>query len=699
MKKFFPLMHLQLVLPVLLGGTHYLLPAQQVVSDFDQIPELLESLSLDAESSADDSAFPLESLSGSLERYLENPLNLNIANEEQLAELGLLSTIQLAAVINHRVQYGDLLSVYELQSVRSFETGDIERLIPFITVGSAAERSRAPWTQQLFGGTRQLILRYSSVIEDPEGYTRPDSLRGYLGNRASIQVRYRYNFGNRISYGFTAEKDPGEAWFGSYQPRGFDFYSAHFYTRDLGRLRDLCVGDYELRIGQGLVWWSGFGFRKSATPMEVQKTGRPLGPYSSINENRFLRGAAARLRMGPVELTLFGSYKSLDANPTESGDSVNTTPETITAFIDDGLHRTENELQKKDVTKETIAGANFSFQYRKVRVGLMASHIRYNLALNLADLPYNRYSFSDNNLSNASLHYSGNWHNISFFGETALSGNGSFALLNGMLASLHPRMDLSVVHRHFDKAYHALYAAPFGEQIVGRNERGLYLGIALRPARAFTLNAYADIYSHPWLRFSADGPSRGRDYLVQLGWSPSRNTLLYLRARHEIKEENAPDNETELDILTDFRRTSLRINLSAKLSPEIKVQSRVEGVWTDHGNQTPESGLLIFQDIQWSPERLPFVLTARYALFDAESFDARIYSFENDVLYAFSIPFFSDRGSRYYLLARFKISRWLDVYTRFARTGYSNRESTGTDLDLIEEPHRSEIKILLRLKW
>jgi len=701
-------------------GTHALqaqtAPSDNIEQTFNQ------SLDQAAEFSEAATESALEMLSQVLDLLAQQPLDLNRsepADWQPLVLAGLLSEPQLAELLEHRQRFGQYLSPYELQTLPRMDLATLRQLLPLVTVGRAAERSQAPWARQWFGGDSQLFLRATAVLETPEGYRRPDSLPGYAGDRSKLYLRYQYNFGNRIRYGFTAEKDPGEGLFGTAQPRGFDFYSGHLYVRDIGVVKDLCLGDYEVGFGQGLVWGAGFGLRKNAAVIGGLRAGRPIGPYTSVGENRFLRGAAARIGLGTWEMTVFASHKAVDANPVAPPDNPDSlgisepeiepesveSPDEVTAFPDDGLHRTATEQAKKDAARETAVGAHLLLRRPTWKLGILATHLRYNSSLEASDQPYAQYNFQGNQLSHVSLHGSGTWRNLSFFGEAALSHNGGLAVIGGVMASLHPRMDLSVICRRYAPQYQSLYGSAFAEQSSARNERGAYFGVRLRPWSRITLDAYVDSYSHPWLRFSADAPSRGRDFLAQLAYAPSRNTLLYLRARHEVKEENAPATETALDYLVGQRRSSLRINLNARLSPEIRLQSRIEAVWAGTVQRplperdTTSTGLLLFQDLQWTPARWPFSLTLRYALFDAESFDARLYAFENDVLYSFSVPFFQDRGSRYYAVTRIRLARWLDLYLRYARTWYQNRESIGTGLDEIEAPHKSEVKAMLRLKW
>jgi hypothetical protein len=96
---------------------------------------------------------------------------------------------------------------------------------------------------------------------------------------------------------------------------------------------------------------------------------------------------------------------------------------------------------------------------------------------------------------------------------------------------------------------------------------------------------------------------------------------------------------------------------------------------------------------------VPISFTFRYLLFNVDDFNARIYVYENDVLYAYSIPAFQNRGSRYYLVARYTLSRNLDVYARYAQTIFDNVSIIGSGLEEINGNSRSEIKLSVRLKF
>ena len=77
------------------------------------------------------------------------------------------------------------------------------------------------------------------------------------------------------------------------------------------------------------------------------------------------------------------------------------------------------------------------------------------------------------------------------------------------------------------------------------------------------------------------------------------------------------------------------------------LKNRVEFVTYQKG-ELIEDGYMIYQDIKFSPEKIPLTLYFRYGIFDAP-YNARTYAYENDILYAFSIPGYYYEGFRTYV--------------------------------------------------
>ncbi len=108
---------------------------------------------------------------------------------------------------------------------------------------------------------------------------------------------------------------------------------------------------------------------------------------------------------------------------------------------------------------------------------------------------------------------------------------------------------------------------------------------------------------------------------------------------------------------------------------------------------------MIYQDIIYKPKNIPFSATMRYALFDTDDYDSRIYAFENDLLYEFSIPAFSNRGFRTYANLRYRVNRYLTAEFRVSKTYFNNRETVGSGLQEIDGNQRTDVKAQLRFKF
>jgi hypothetical protein len=69
-----------------------------------------------------------------LEYFKKHPLNVNEATEEELRFLHLLSELQIINFIRYKKIVGELIDIYELQSIPGWDIVTIRKLLPFITV-------------------------------------------------------------------------------------------------------------------------------------------------------------------------------------------------------------------------------------------------------------------------------------------------------------------------------------------------------------------------------------------------------------------------------------------------------------------------------------------------------------------------------------------------------------------------------------
>ncbi len=669
-------------------------------SDPDAFSDILEQVIQDLEMDGD---FDYDATYERLAGYIDHPADLNKDDLEDFVSMGLLTDGHLFALRSHIQSVGQLISIYELQSIPGFTSDIIRRIRPFVSVEGNLWDLRQPLKSILFQGDNQLAMRWSRTVQEQRGYT-PDEAGTprYLGDPNRLYLRYRHRNESRLSYGVTMEKDPGEEFFSGSNKHGFDFYSAHFFLNNYRQwMPRLAIGDYNISLGQGLIMHSGYGVGKSSFVTQIKKGGYAVRPFASVNEYDFLRGAAITVSPGAhTQLTLFASLRKRDANV--QIDSIELDGELIpdpsfSSLQLTGLHRTESEIADERQITHQIIGTSLQHRGKNLRGSLNAVYNHLSSPFQRADELYNAYRFQGTSLLNVSVDYAYLFRNFHFFGETAMSDNGSLASVNGLLVGVHRRADIAILGRWLPRDYHSLGATPFAETSSGDNEQGIYFGLELRPTIQWTLSAYADIWRHPWLRFNVDAPSNGQEQLIRLTYRKKRSFEFYAQYRHEQKEKNLTGNDAHFDPLVDQRKHQMRLHFAYKATPSLELRSRIEGVLYSEHTLPDETGFVLYQDVIFKPVGSAFSFTTRLALFDTDSFNSAIYAYENDLVNQFYIPAYAYQGVRYYINLRYRGIRKLSMELRLAQTRYTDRNEVGSGNDLIIGNAKTDMK--LQILW
>lgn len=666
------------------------------------IEQRIENLAETQEDSDTDYSNLLEDLL----QYKKNPLNLNRAGVDELNALGLLNEFQINALLRHREQAGRLISIFELQGIDGFDLETIQKILPFVMVSDQFDDLNISLSEIFRNGKHQIVGRTSFVLEEQKGFSPiTDSALAanpnarYLGNKYGMFFRYRFTYGNRVSIALTGDKDPGEQFAKGAQKNGFDFYSGHLALRNVRGFKVLVLGDYLAQFGQGLTLWMGQGFGKTADPSLIKRSARGITPSNSINEALFLRGAAATFVKNKIEITGFYSQKKIDGTLVDRDTLDASNIEQISSLLLSGFHRTPSENANRKFVTEEIMGGNASYRSRKLSFGFTGAYTQYGLNLN-RDLDIrNQFDFSSSKNLNYGADYNFLVRNLNFFGEVSRSLNGGMSQIHGLLASLDPKLAVSLLYRNFGSDFQSLLTNAVGESSKSSNEDGLYLGGVLRPSSKISINGYYDLYRFPWLRFQTSAPSYGTDYFGQINYVPSKRTELYVRYRRRTKFVDAEENLLPLESIVPYTQENFRFNVLYPVGNEFRFRNRVEWVRINtEGNNI--NGFMFYQDISYKPLNSSLSITLRYALFDAEDYISRIYAFESDVLYAFSIPAFYDKGNRFYCLLNYNLTRNTEIWLRYAITSYHNRPviSEGS-LNEIQGNRRSDVRVQFRITF
>lgn len=650
---------------------------EQLINDFDP-----EETDLD-----------LEQLLEQLQDLAANPLNINRASIDDFLQVPGLNFRLAQEIVSYRKDIKPFETVDELQNVSGIGAATLNRIRPYVRIGEGLERGRDYYLNANYwtsNSRTEATTRYQQVLQKQEGYSRPDSLGGYLGNPAKIYQRFRYT-SNHLSLTLTQDKDPGEPLTG---PVDFDYTSWHIALRNNGKLNELIIGDYSVGFGQGLTLWSGGSFGKGSEVIRsVNKNERGVRTYTSAQETNAFRGVAFSYG---ERFQLSGFYSNRRRTASEID-------ETRVRFpTESALHRTINERERRlNLVQETVGG-RLRYQSARGFFGFTGYQNRFSRPVAPGTQPYQIFNFYGSKLSAIGADYRFMAGPSLLFGEIGYTDNSAWGLISGATIDAGPSTAFTLAYRFYEPGFQSIFGAGFGEQSGNpQNEEGFYLGAQHGISESITVSAYMDHFRFPAARFQTRQPTSGYDWLTRIEYAPTRDFDIYLLIRYKQREQEFTDSDSfgrELRLLDDNKRTGARLQAAYQVHPTVRLRTRFDFTRARAPVSDPTYGYLIFQDIRYTP--LPnLTIDGRITMFETDDFNSRVFQFENDLLGVLSNTMLFDQGQRMYIVISYRSSDWFQVWLKASTTVYENRNTIGSGLQEILGDRRSDIGLQARIRF
>jgi len=152
----------------------------------------------------------------------------------------------------------------------------------------------------------------------------------------------------------------------------------------------------------------------------------------------------------------------------------------------------------------------------------------------------------------------------------------------------------------------------------------------------------------------------------------------------------------------------LRVILSYSFLQFLQFKSEVSGVInpveTRHATSLPQNtqkknrfGILAYQDIGVNISKIGLDVKLRFAIFDTDTYDERLYAYENDLSYTFTINSYYYRGCKTYFILKWK-HKWFEIQGKISRLLFFNKNQISSGLELIDAPHKTEVKVQMLFK-
>lgn len=607
----------------------------------------------------------------------EQPLDLNTVSREELEQLPFLSARQVEDIMAYLYFYGPMKSLSELRMVKTLDQLQVNLLRCFVYVDE--ERIESPYprlSDMLRYGRHELMGNLRVPF-----YERAGDKSGYQGYPYRHWGRYQLTCRDYVKLGVVFSQDAGEPFLANCNKAGYDFYSYYLQLKHLHRIENLVVGNYKLSAGMGLVLNNSFAMGKLVALQQLGRSTNTVRPHASRSQSGYFRGAAATVSLSQhSQLTVFASYRPQDATLNADG--------TAATLLADGYHRTQTEIDKKNNTHATDAGARFLYRSGPLHAGatLVYTHFDRELRPNTAIL-YRRHYAQGNDFMNVSADYGYLHHHLRLNGETAINRAGALATINSLNASVGDQLSLMLLHRFYSYRYTALYARSLSEGGRVQNENGVYLGLTWKPSPHLSLQAYTDYAYFAWARSQASLSSSAWDNLVTAVYSRQTWSLTG-RYRLHLKQK---DNETKtaLDNLSEHR---FRLAFSRLELGPLSATTQTDGIVAGS-----DWGYMLTQTVN---ARWPaLLLNVGGGYFHTTGYDSRLYTYERGPLYSFSFPAYYGEGFRLHLLAQVKLGGSLSLTAKLGYTRYSDRSTIGSGLQQIDGPSQTDLDLQARWKF
>ena len=407
-------------------------------------------------------------------------------------------------------------------------------------------------------------------------------------------------------------------------------YGGFIELRDMGPMKRIVAGNYQAHFGYGLVIGSPFKRGKTAYIQSTATTDEGLKKFGSVGDS-------------------YNYFHGVGATAKVSSWA------DVSAFY---------SLREGKEEWNHVVGVNATGRWNRLKVGITAVENIHH--------PTKKNSLEEMELvsTQAVMGVNARWNQgkVDIWGELATSQGKQWGIggIAGIRYTPISDINLLAIYRYYSPYFDNIYANALCSWTRMRDEHGGYFGVEYNRLKNWQLLAFGDVWKS------------GFETMAQADFIPQKDYRMHTRFRVKRKDEKDT--------------YSLRWNMVYEFG-QWKMKTQADGNLVQTNNALTY-GWSLLQDVEYRFSQVPIVLQLRAQAFDAQEWNNRVYIYENDVLYAYAIPFVYGLGGRFWLNARYKINDIFSLYLRVSETIYQNAWAKEHD----KKSTRTDVHALLRIK-
>lgn len=601
----------------------------------------------------------------SLQYFIDHPIKINDATKEEMEKLPLLSALDIEKIIQYRQRHGNIYTIYEIEIILSLDritTDLLTFLIQFDHKITTNTKTKGYIMTQLSNQINSSPIRSSGF----EQYKK--------------QVRFSLNKGK-----FDA-KVIGESDYGEPHPF-YDHLSG--YVQYQNAKTKIILGDYKPCFGQG-VTFAATSFYSSNNPSEIINNFNRIKGYAQSDENNYLRGLAIEQKIG--QFRVYGYYSN------HHRDATIKTNDTLTYFNsinNDGIHISQTQKRKKDALKEENYGIALQYRTNNFKFIGYTQQTNYSVSLLKKNNITQTYFHPTKHLWNYGVSYHIYLSRFHLFGETAADPFNQIGHLHGIYGQLWPFYNITVGYRHYPQEFYMPNGNSYSTHSSSKNEKGPFLVQRFDASKKISLSNTISYYK--------EDQSIDSQKIITQGAYKISTTINYIKSsrtafqfRHQAKDSNKATKKNERFYPYDYNYQNFRLQGTKQLSPSLLIKTEFQYTLVQNKHQN-ERGVLgmIYGKLNIASFSTTYLQTT---FFHTDSYNSRIYSYENDLLYNFSIPSFYGKGYHLFILERIKLKQWCTLSTKIAYTRFIKTNQLSEISKASETIHSANFKFMLWIK-
>jgi hypothetical protein len=250
---------------------------------------------------------------------------------------------------------------------------------------------------------------------------------------------------------------------------------------------------------------------------------------------------------------------------------------------------------------------------------------------------------------------------ILLYGEISANDIKRYSIVQGLSIRPSDRLTVNFLFWKYSPGFISFHGKGPGGSSGSYSEQSILGNFTFEAAKHLFINGGCCKQQYPWLKYRCSSPSTGVRREAGIKYMPTGKLAFDCIYSYRLSMADY-SGDPGVPVLKQMVSRSLKFIVRYSIYDNLTLCTRIDYKVIDPSSG---KGVLLLQDLNYRFRSVPLSLWLRYCTFNTDNYDSRIYTWENDLLYTFSIPALYGTGSRFYFMAGWKISNKAELRFKY----------------------------------